>query len=215
MRNSLDNATERASPPITAIFFDLGGVLVRTTDLEPRRKWERRFGMRDWALQDLFFNSPVGQAAQVGRATTDDAWAHVAATLGLTADELRRLQADFWRGDTFDESLLALIRSLHRRYKTGLISNALPDARRMFADKLNRDLFDLLVFSGEEGVKKPDLEIFRRAMARLGVRPEESIFVDDVAENVAAAQALGMRGIRFTSSEDLRRALAQLTGFTG
>ncbi len=215
MQNSLDDAVERASPPITAIFFDLGGVLVRTTDLEPRRKWERRFGMRDWALQDLFFNSPVGQAAQVGRATTDDAWAHVAATLGLAADELRRLQADFWRGDTFDESLLALIRSLHRRYKTGLISNALPDARQMFADKLNRDLFDLLVFSGEEGVKKPDLEIFRRAMARLGVRPEESIFVDDVAENVAAAQALGMRGIRFTSSEDLRCALAQLTGFTG
>ncbi|MFN4294745.1 MAG: HAD family hydrolase [Thermoflexales bacterium] len=213
MRNNPDGTTEPAPSPIAAIFFDLGGVLVRTTDLEPRRTWERRFGMRDWALQDLFFNSPVGQAAQVGRATTDDAWAHVAATLGLAADELRRLQADFWRGDTFDESLLALIRSLHRRYKTGLISNALPDARQMFADKLNRDLFDLLVFSGEEGVKKPDPEIFRRALARLGACPEESIFVDDMAENVAAAQALGMRGIRFTSSEDLRRALARLTGF--
>ncbi|GIV83164.1 MAG: haloacid dehalogenase [Candidatus Roseilinea sp.] len=211
MRNTL---VEPASLPITAIFFDLGGVLVRTSDLAPRRKWEQRFGMPDWALQDLFFNSPVGQAAQIGRATTDDAWAHVAATLGLAADTLRQLQADFWRGDTFDESLLALIRSLHRRYKTGLISNAMPDARQMFADKLNRDLFDVLVFSGEEGVKKPDPEIFRRALARLGARPEESIFVDDMAENVAAAQTLGLRGIRFTTSEDLRRTLAQWTGFT-
>lgn len=203
-----------SSPAITAIFFDLGGVLVRTTDLEPRRTWERRFGMRDWALQDLFFNSPIGQAAQIGQATTADAWAHVAATLGLDAGELSQLQADFWRGDTFDESLLALIRSLHARYKTGLISNALPDARAMFASKLDGDLFDILVFSGEEGVKKPDPEIFRRALARLAVRPEESIFVDDMPENVAAAQALGMHGIRFTSGDDLRRALAQLTGFT-
>lgn len=204
-----------SSPTITAIFFDMGGVLVRTIDLEPRRKWEQRFGMRDWALQDLFFNSPIGQAAQIGRATTDDAWAYVAAMLGLEADELRQLQADFWRGDTFDESLLALIRSLHTRYKTGLISNALPDARTVFADKLNGDLFDILVFSGEEGVKKPDPEIFRRALARLGVHAEESIFVDDMLENVAAAQALGMRGVHFTSGDDLRRVLAQLTGFTG
>ncbi len=204
-----------SSPTITAILFDMGGVLVRTTDLEPRRQWERRFGMRDWALQDLFFNSPVGQAAQIGRATTADVWGHVAATLGLDANELRQLQADFWRGDTFDESLLALIELLHRHYKTGLISNALPDAREMFSGKLNSDLFDILVFSGEEGVKKPDLEIFRRALARLGVRPEESIFVDDMVENVAAAQALGMHGVHFTSGDDLRRALVQLTGSTG
>ncbi|BCX03194.1 MAG: haloacid dehalogenase [Candidatus Roseilinea sp.] len=204
-----------SSPAITAVFFDLGGVLVRTTDLEPRRRWERRFGMRDWELQDLFFNSPIGQAAQVGQVTTADVWAHVAATLGLDADELRRLQADFWRGDTFDESLLALIRSLHTRYKTGVISNAMSDARRRFADKLDGELFDILVFSGEEGVKKPDPEIFRRALMRLGVRSEESIFVDDVPENVAAAQALGMHGIHFTSGADLHRALVRLTGFTG
>lgn len=198
--------------PIRAIFFDLGGVLVRTTDLEPRRAWERRFGLPDWGLQDLFFNSPIGQAAQIGQATTADAWTHVAATLGLDDDVLRELQADFWRGDTFDESLLALIRALRAHYKIGLISNALPDARAMYGPRLSEARFDLLVFSGEEGVKKPDAEIFRRALARLGVRADESIFVDDMPENVAAAEALGMRGIRFTSCDDLRRTLAQITG---
>jgi epoxide hydrolase-like predicted phosphatase len=195
---------------ITAIFFDIGGVLVRTTDLEPRRKWERRFGMRDWELQDLFFNSPAGQAAQLGRATTADAWAYVAGTLNLSAAELQQLQADFWRGDSFDEELLALIRSLHRRYKIGVISNALPDARDMFKERLNGELFDLLVFSGEEGVKKPNPEIFRRALARLGAQPAEALFVDDMGENVAAARALGMHAIHFTPHTDLRRELEQI-----
>ncbi len=194
---------------IKAIFFDIGGVLVRTTDLEPRRKWERRFGLRDWALQDLFFNSPVGQAAQIGRATTADAWAHVAATLDLDAAELQQLQADFWRGDTFDESLLALVRGLRTRYKTGVISNALPDARAMFGGRLNDDLFDVLVFSSEEGVKKPDPEIFLRALARLGVDAGESIFVDDVLENVEAARSLGLHSIHFRPDTDLERELAR------
>jgi putative hydrolase of the HAD superfamily len=114
---------------IKALFFDIGGVLIRTEDLAPRRKWEKRFGLRDWQLQDLFFNSDVGQAAQVGKASTEDAWAHVAGTLGVSAEDLPQLQADFFGGDMLDHSLIALIQSLRPRYKTSVISNAMSDAR--------------------------------------------------------------------------------------
>ncbi len=151
---------------------------------------------------------------QPGRASSTDRSGDDRRCLGPRRCDARpgrrqQLQADFWRGDTFDESLLALIRGLRTRYKTGVISNALPDARAMFSGRLNDDLFDVLVFSSEEGVKKPDPEIFLSALARLGVDAGESIFVDDVLENVEAARSLGLHSIHFRPDTDLERELAR------
>lgn len=195
---------------INALLFDIGGVLIRTEHWEPRRKWERRFGLRDWQLQDLFFNSPVGQAAQVGQASTQDAWDYVTAKLSLRASELTELKRDFWSGDVLDRDLIALVQSLRPRYQTGVISNAMPDARETLRERINGETFDVLVFSGEEGVRKPDPAIYQCALSRLDTTANEAVFVDDVAENVEAALALGMSAIRFTSSTDLRMALVNL-----
>jgi putative hydrolase of the HAD superfamily len=195
---------------IKALYFDIGGVLIRTEDLAPRRKWERKFGLKDWALQDLFFNSAVGLAAQVGQASTEDAWAYVARTLGVSRDDLPQLQADFYRGDALDRSLIALIQSLRARYQTGVISNAMPDARESLKDRINGETFDTLVFSAEEGVKKPDPDIYCRALKRLNVQPVQAVFVDDVFANVEAAKALGMAAIQFHPSLDMRDVLARL-----
>ena len=62
------------------------------------------------------------------------------------------------------------------------------------------ELMDLLVFDGEEGVAKPDPRIYRLTLMRLGVQPEEAVFVDDKVENVYAAQRLGMQGIHFKNT---------------
>lgn len=195
---------------IKAIFFDIGGVLMRTHDLEPRRKWERRFGLPDWGLTALVFDNPLARAATVGQATTGAVWAEVARRLALTPAELAQLQADFWRGDRLDQDLLAALRAWRPRYKTGIISNAWPTARAELGDRLNADTFDVIVFSAEEGVQKPDPVIYQRALARLSVTPAEAIFVDDVPENAAAASALGLHGLRFTDPAQTLRDISML-----
>jgi epoxide hydrolase-like predicted phosphatase len=195
---------------IKAVIFDIGNVLLRTTDLEPRRRWERRLGVPDWTLERLFFNSATGMAAQVGKAATDDAWAHVIRELNIDASELPALKRDFWAGDTWDHELLAFIRTLKPRYKTAILSNAMPDARMNLRETINDALFDVIVFSGEEGIKKPDAEIYRRVLARLDVQPEEAVFVDDLPANIDAARALGMHTIHFTAgmnADDVKRVL--------
>ncbi len=198
---------------IKAIIFDIGNVLLRTTDLEPRRKWERRFGLPEWSLEKMFFNSALGVAAQVGKASSDDVWAHVLRTLDIGDSELPALKHDFWVGDTWDHDLLALIRAFRSRYKTAILSNAMPDARKNLREHINEGAFDVIVFSGEEGIKKPDAEIFQRALARLSVLPEEAIFVDDLPANVEAARALGMNAIHFAAgmnAKDVEAALAAI-----
>lgn len=71
------------------------------------------------------------------------------------------------------------------------------------------DDFDTIVVSGREGVTKPDERIYRILLERAGRAPEELVFVDDVARNVAAAQKLGMAGIVYAPGMDLRAELKE------
>ncbi len=66
------------------------------------------------------------------------------------------------------------------------------------------------VVSGQEGVIKPEPEIFRRLFERFRLVPEETVFVDDAERNIAAARALGMETVLFRSPEQLRAELVAL-----
>ena len=67
--------------------------------------------------------------------------------------------------------------------------------------------FDLLVWSYQLRIAKPDAKIYRYALEKLGAQPSETLFIDDRLVNVEAANALGMKGIAFTSVEKLRADL--------
>ena len=70
--------------------------------------------------------------------------------------------------------------------------------------------FEAVVVSGRERMVKPDPAIFRLLCERHGLRPEDLVFIDDNPKNAAAAAALGMEGIHFTSPEALRTDLTRL-----
>lgn len=70
--------------------------------------------------------------------------------------------------------------------------------------------FDAYALSFDVGVMKPDPEIYREALGGLGARPENAVFIDDLAENVEGARRLGMQGIHFTPRTDLAAELAAI-----
>lgn len=70
-------------------------------------------------------------------------------------------------------------------------------------------LFDGIVVSGEEFLLKPDKAIYNCLLERYGLQPEESIFLDDNADNVAGAEAVGMGAIRFESAHQAERELKE------
>lgn len=70
--------------------------------------------------------------------------------------------------------------------------------------------FQDIVISGVEGIVKPDPAIYRLACERLGVNPEQAVFIDDTAANARAAAELGMTGLHFTTAERLRADLVGL-----
>lgn len=198
---------------ITTAIFDFGGVLLRTHDHTPRRRWEEKFGLPTGALEAFIFNSPISRDAQLGKITWDAAWQAAAEHFHVSVDEIRQAQQDFFSGDALNQPLIAYIRRLKPHIATVLLSNTwFREGHMLLLQYGIADAFLYSVTSAEEGVMKPDPRIFEVALARTGAQPAEAIFVDDMEENVAAARALGMHAIHFTDTESTIAQLVRLTG---
>jgi putative hydrolase of the HAD superfamily len=103
-----------------------------------------------------------------------------------------------------DEAVVGVIRGLRGSHKLGLCSNAWGSfIHPIFSEHHLVELFDDILISSEVGMTKPDERIFRLAASRLGLEPHECAFVDDSEHNIAAAEAVGMRGVLFRSVADL------------
>jgi len=93
--------------------------------------------------------------------------------------------------------------------RTGLLSNSwgLNYPREEWDE-----IFDAVVISGEVGMRKPEPGIYRLAAKRLGVEPEECVFVDDLGPNVKGAVTVGMVGVKFVTVEQTVEELDALFG---
>lgn len=100
---------------------------------------------------------------------------------------------------------------LHGHYRLGVLSNASNDAviERIFTPQ-QRGLFDAIVLSHHVGLTKPDMRIFAAVAERLGVIPEECLFVDDQERHVNGAREAGMQAVVYTDVAELKELLAGL-----
>ena len=110
-------------------------------------------------------------------------------------------------GDTFDaippESLWLLKTLREKGLKTGLITNTFSDERDMILSSPLYPLFDAAMISYEQGISKPDPEIYRRAIQSLNVTPEECLYVGDGGSHeLQGARSLGMQAIQCTWFRD-------------
>jgi putative hydrolase of the HAD superfamily len=194
------------------VTFDVGGVL-KTTPASSLRTWEARLGLPKGGVEGAIYYDAVCQQAMIGKASVADIWASVERQFPLSAAEFGLLRADYvdtMRSLAWDIELLDFIGTLKPRYKTGLISNGFPGQRERVEREIGSSTFDVMVLSAEEAVLKPGPEIYRRALARLGVAAEETIFVDDMLPNVEGARAVGLHAILYTDSLDIRDQISRL-----
>ncbi len=195
---------------LKAVIFDWGGVLMRTVDASGRRKWEQKLGLPLYAVDRVVHGSRSWKQAQSGIITDAEYWVDVATQLGLDDEELAEFREDYFGGDQLDPQMVQFIRELRPRFKTALLSNASPQLRDLLEALDVTDVFDEIVISGEVGVQKPDVAAYRIVLERLGLAPEETIFVDDFIENIDQAQRLGMQTLHFRAGMDWRDQLLRI-----
>ncbi len=197
---------------IRAVIWDMGGVILRTENKAPRQKLASQYGISLEALEDLVFNSESAQLAHVGKITEKEHWQNIANHFKLKdEEELKHFRRAFWGGDRVDAELVDYIRALRPQYKTGLLSNAWQDTRRLIT--LHHDFlgaFDVSIFSAEVGLAKPDARFYHLILKELGVSPVEAVFIDDVIENIEGAMAVGMHAIHFADRQQTLQELQAL-----
>jgi 2-haloacid dehalogenase len=198
------------SQPVDTAVFDLGGVLI---------EWDPRAAFRDVLpshrvepfLDEISFHQ-LNRGIDAGRpladveAEVDERFPHHSGVLAAyhrnfpdtlvgevpgTSDIVRELADAGVR-------LLAL---------TNWSAQTFPHARRLFEILQS---FEAILVSGEELMIKPDPRIFELLIERYGIDPAGTAYVDDVAANVDAAAALGLRAVQFHDAATLRRDLAAL-----
>lgn len=198
---------------IKAIIFDMGGVLIKTTNQQSRTDLAREFGLSYVELEHLFYASPSARRASRGEITEEEHSQLVFEQLGAPEYDLRSFREAFWGGDELDLELIDFIRELKSDYKIGMLSNAMSFTRTWLNEKYNfLHLFDIVYFSAELRLEKPEPAYYWAILKALKVTPQQAIFVDDFIENIRAAEALGIHAIQYKNTVQVITAINQILG---
>lgn len=187
-----------------AIIFDCFGVLI--TDVLKSIRDELYERDQNAALEV----DQLVRAANLGVISPGESNQKVAAILGVPYEDYR---ARIDGGEVRNTKLLDYILELRKTYKTAMLSNISSHSldKRFTKDEL-ATYFDEVIVSGDVGFAKPSPEIYDIAAKRLGVKPEECVFIDDRELFVSAATSVGLVGIVYTDFVQLRKELVSLLG---
>jgi putative hydrolase of the HAD superfamily len=177
------------------LLVDFGGVLT-TNVFESFRTFCSDEGLDPEAFLQIMRVDPEARkelrAVETGALDEDEFARRLGARLGIQETDglVDRL---FARIEPDERMLAAVRRARGAGIRTGLLSNSMGHGR--YDRSLFPELFDGVVISGEVGLHKPQPEIFELGAERIGLPPEECVFVDDLRENCEAAEALGMTAV--------------------
>jgi putative hydrolase of the HAD superfamily len=197
---------------LKAVIFDYGMVLTDGQNAQEHAELMRLTGLEKEKFEPLYWARR--SEYDLGELTGLEFWRDFLDRAGSEPDEalaaeLNQVDARMWT--SINPAMLDWQAALKQRgLKTAILSNmgdnVLERMRRIFP-WLER--FDVLVWSFELNLAKPDAAIYRHTLDRLGVEAEEALFVDDREENTEAAAKLGMRTVLFSTVARLREQLTE------
>lgn len=200
---------------IRNLMFDLGGVIMSIERLRAVKALQQ-LGMTnanellgEYGQKDAFLDLELGRI-------TPEQW-RAELRRHINADNVTDAQID----DAFTQFLIGIpserltqLEELHQHYRIYLLSNTNPVMWHGFIQqefkKAGHDInyyFDGIVTSFECHAYKPDPAIFQHVCLTYGIKPEETIFFDDSAENVKASEALGFHGVHVTDSTPFKQLI--------
>ena len=194
------------------LLVDFGGVL--TTDIfESFQAFCEAEGLVPDRVRTTFRSDDEGRQLlfdlELGKLSEAEFEKRFARHLGLAVERVDGLIDRLFGGMRPDRDMeMAVVMAKRQGIRTGLISNSWGSGRY----ELDRfpELFDGWVISGEEGIRKPDPAIYALGAERIGLPPEEIVFVDDLRGNLKPAREMGMATVHHVRAEETIRQLEEL-----
>ena len=194
---------------IKSVIFDWGGVLIEDSRPGLLRFCSEAFGVPqdEYApVHDLFMDK-----FHVGAISEQEFWLGISAELDRPMPEIRSFWYEAFRAAYMPKpEVFSLASSLHENgYKTALLSNTELPAVGYFHEQ-NYNMFDVLVFSCVERIAKPEPEIYKITLNRLGSKAQQTVLTDDRADYIQGARELGLHAILFENIDQLKSDLGEL-----
>jgi putative hydrolase of the HAD superfamily len=202
---------------LRGLIVDFGGVLT-TNVFQSFKQFAEAEGLDRDAIKRAFREDREALALlrrlEKNEITVEDFEPRFAERIGVPEERVDGLVGRLFAGVGPEEQMLDAVRRARAAgVKTGLISNSWGSGLE-YDEGMLAELFDAVVISGDVGLHKPDPAIFRLGAERIGVPPEECVFVDDLRENCAGAEEVGMTAILHRGPDSTLPELERLLGVT-
>ncbi len=200
---------------VRAVLFDFGGVIT-ASPFDAFRRFEQERGLPAGFLQGINLNSPDNNAwarferGELSAESFDELFAAESREAG---HEVRGLEVVALVYGKVRPRMIEAVKRCRDKFITACLTNnfqtkpavAFPDRGQEWENALA--LFDEVIESSKLGVRKPEKAFFELACAKLSIKPEEAVFLDDLGANLKPAKAMGMHTIKVTDPD---AALAEL-----
>jgi len=197
---------------IKVIFFDIGGVLL---EIHPDKMFHcisRSTGIPFEKVKSSF-PEESHNIYERGQMTNKEWFQVFKIALSNNSYLTENKFWDAWAMILGKETkVLDVLLDLKKYYKVWLLSNTNP---KHISDELDNKyvfphLVDGAIYSYKVGLRKPDKEIYLKACELAEVKPKESVFIDDLSENISGAKKVGLKGIHYIGIVELNTSLKQL-----
>ncbi len=184
---------------ITAIVFDLGGVIIDYKGSQYYEYMHKKTGIKTKEIMKVML--PLIDRFEKGAIKKGEFERNAAKRLGIS-NGIDWVE-EFKSCAKVNKDMLALVKRLKKSYKIGLLSNV-DKARYAASLKIfDKDLFDVVIASCYLGIRKPSVSIYKYAAKKLGASPSSIFFTDDIEKNIEGARKAGWHAERFVSYDDI------------
>ena len=194
---------------IKAVIFDWGGVLA----MEPSGGWAEEiaglFGMEQSEVIENW--KQLFGEFRIGKISDAEFWQGAARVFGKDVPDKEQTERAWARGSALDIycEIKEYAEELRERgIRTAILSNNVEPVVELIRSRGGYEGFEPVLLSNETGLAKPDEKFYELILEKLGMEAEECVFVDDRAQNVEAAEKIGMKGV--VAKNDPRRVMERV-----
>ena len=196
---------------IKAIIFDLGNVLIFYDHLIAAKSIAKKSGVSEKKVFQVLSGEKSEFVDFCEKGVSENKYWHLFTKILKTSSISPKILTSLWNNIFWPNKPMLKLLSKLKDYDLGLISNIDKGHKNYLLKKYNlKENFKAMIFSCDIGIRKPSSKIYQTALNKLGARPAETIFIDDIEKNLIKAKKLGMHTILFKTNKQLFKQLKQL-----
>ncbi|MEM5806007.1 MAG: HAD family phosphatase [Candidatus Aenigmatarchaeota archaeon] len=193
---------------IKAVIFDIGGVTIKYPMDGIYHDIEKEFKISKKTIKKIY--EKLEPLISTDKISEKEFWLNLAKYLEIKdVNTFKKVWMNsLKKHGTLNHDVVKIIKNVKKNgYIVAALSNVPTPHERLHRKLGHYKFFNRVFLSTKLRMKKPDVKIYQYVAGKLGVRPEECIFIDDKMDNVIGARKAGMKAILFNSAAQLEKKL--------